>query len=125
MIGFEISVDGQKICTAGVGDLGVVTAMANWVRRIARDPHSGTPIAGQFEEELTFHVGGLTHDADGAGVNVTWLDQALSTGQRITMTVVDTTQVDTPRTRRREDPASVAQRRREYYERLKREYGDA
>ena len=124
MIGFEISIDGQKACTAGVGDLGVVSAIASWVRRVSRDPSSGTPIPGQFEEELTFHVGGLAHDADGAGVNVSWLDQSLNVGQRITLTVVDTTQVNRPRTRHREDPALVEHQKREYYERLKREYGD-
>jgi hypothetical protein len=124
MIGFEISIDGQKACTAAIGDVGVVSVIATWVRRASRAPTSGQMVRAQFEEELTLDVGGLDHDPDGAGVNVKWLDRSLRVGQRITVTVVDTAHIDPPVSRQREDPASAEQRKREYYERLKREYGD-
>jgi hypothetical protein len=125
MIAFEISIDGRKTCTAGVSDLGVTSVMASWVRRVSRDPTSGEPIPGRFEEELTLDVGGLTHDPDGASVNLRWLQQSLQVGQLITVAVVETEEADSPRTRDREDPTWIAQRKREYYERLKREYGEA
>jgi hypothetical protein len=125
MIAFEISIDGQKACTAGVSPSGVTSVIANWVRRPSRDPTSGEPIIDRFEEELTLDVGGLTQDADGASVHVRWLRQPLKPGQRITVAVIETEAADPPQSREREDPAWAAQRKREYYERLKREYGDA
>jgi hypothetical protein len=125
MIAFEISIDGQKACTAGVWPSGVTSVIASWVRRASRDPASGEPIDDRFEEELTLDVGGLTHDSDGASVHVNWLRQPLRPGQRITVAVVETEVADPPQNRKREDPAWAAQRKREYYERLKREYGDA
>jgi hypothetical protein len=124
MIAFEISIDGRKTCTAGVSD-GVASVIASWVRRPSRDPESGDPIPGRFEEELTLGVGGLTHDPDGAAVHLTWLREYLKVGQQITLAVVETDEADPPPTRDREDPAKDARRKREYYERLKREYGEA
>jgi len=125
MIAFEISIDGQKKCTAGVADLGVASVMANWIRRASRDPASGQPIPGRFEEELTLDVGGLAHDPDGAAVHINWLRQPLQLGQQITLAIVETEKADPPRAREREDPTGAARRKREYYERLKREYDDA
>jgi len=125
MIAFEISIDGQKRCTAGVPDLGVTSVIASWVRRVARDPASGQLIPGRFEEELTLDVGGLAHYPDGTSVQVRWLRQHLKVGQQIALAVVETTDADSPRTREREDPTRAERQKRAYYERLKREYGDA
>jgi hypothetical protein len=125
MIAFEIWIDGQKACTAGVTPSGVTSVVTSWVRRPSHDPESGEPVGHRFEEELTLDVGGLTHDPDGASVYLSWLRQPLRPGQRITVAVVETEAADPPPSRSREDPAGAAQRKREYYERLKREYGDA
>jgi hypothetical protein len=125
MIAFEISIDGQKKCTAGVSNLGVMSVIATWVRRVCRDPASEQPIPDRFEEELTLDVGGLAHDPDGGAVQVRWLQQPLQVGQQITLAVVETEAVDSPWTRERTDPGWTERRKREYYERLKREYGDA
>ena len=125
MIAFEISIDGQKQCTAGVSGPGVTTVTASWVHRPAHDPTSDELIPGRFDEELMLDVGGLAHDPDGAPVYLTWLRQPLKPGQQIMLAVVETEHADAPHARKREDPAWTAQRKRAYYERLKREYGDA
>jgi hypothetical protein len=125
MIAFEISINGQKACTAGVSPAGVTSVIASWVRRPSGDSISGEPFGDPFEEELTLDVGGLTHDPDGASVHLRWLRQPLRPGQQITIAVLETGAADPPQKREREDPAWAAQRKREYYERLKREYGDA
>jgi hypothetical protein len=125
MIAFEISVDGQKKCTAGIPDMGVVSIIASWVRRASREATSGEPMPGRFEEELTLDVGGLSHDPDGASVYARWLRQPLELGQQISIAIVETEEADPPPTREREDPAWAERRKREYYERLKREYGEA
>jgi hypothetical protein len=124
MIAFEVSIDGRKACTAGV-PAGVTSVIATWVRRPSRDPESGEPIDDRFEEELTVEVGGLTHDEDGASVHLKWVREPLAVGQQVTLAVVETETADPPRSREREDPTWVAQRKRQYYERLKREYGEA
>ena len=124
MIAFEISIDGEKKCTAGVADLGVTSVLASWVRRAARDAASGQPIPGSFEEELTPDVGGLIHDPDGAAVHLKWCQQRLQVGQQITLAIVETRQIDQPLSRDREDPQWVEQKKREYHERSKREHGD-
>ena len=125
MIAFEISIDGEKTCTAGVAPSGVTSVTANWVRRPYRDPISGESVSGRFEEELILDVGGLTRDPDGAAVHLRWLRQQLLPGQRITIAVIETEAADPPEKRERDEPAQAAERKREYYERLKREYGEA
>ncbi len=114
MIAFEISIDGQMICTAGVSDVGVASVIASWVRRPARDCTSGSPIPDQFEEELGLDVGGLMQDPDGAPVHIRWLQQPLRLGEQITLTIVEAGEVDPPRTRDREDPADAERRKRRY-----------
>lgn len=125
MIGFEISIDDQRVCTAGIGDLGALSVIATWVRRVPPGAPSDEDQSDRFEEELTLDVAGLARDVDGANVNLKWLERSLRVGQRLTVTIVDATHIDEPTSRQREDPAWVEQRKREYYERLKREYGDA
>jgi hypothetical protein len=125
MIAFEIAIDGQKTCTAGVAPTGISSVIASWVRRPARDLATDEPLPGRFEEELTLEAGGLTHDPDGAAVHVRWLRQPLKVGQRITLTVVETAEADPPLSRDREDPTLAERAKRQYYERLRRELGEA
>jgi hypothetical protein len=125
MIGFETAINGQKVCTAAVGDMGVVSVIATWVRRASRGVTSAATIPDQFEEELILDVGGLAREADGSAVDVKWIAQPLVVGQQIRLTVVNTEVADPPKTRHRDDPADVERSKREYYERLKRECGDA
>ena len=125
MIAFEVSIDGREACVAGVAPSGVATVMTSWVGRPEYDPESGTTVGDKLEEELMLDVAGLAHDPDGASVHVSWLRQRLHPGQRITIAVVETEAADPPLAREREDPAPAAERKREYYEQLKHEYGDA
>jgi hypothetical protein len=125
MIAFEIWIDGRKQCVAGIGDLGVASAMATWVRRASLDPTSGEPVPDGVEEELNFEVAGLAYDPDGAAVHSRWLRQPLQLGQQVTLTVVETDEADPPVVREREDPERTERLKRQYYERLKQAYGDA
>jgi hypothetical protein len=125
MIAFEISIDGRPACTAGVSPAGVASVIATWVCRPSSESAAGVALGDCLEEELTLDVGGLAHDPDGASVHLSWLRQPLKPGQQITITVLETAVVDPPQKRIREDPGRAAQQKRQYYERLKREYGDA
>ena len=57
MIAFEVFLNGNKVCRAGVGDLGVLTTVLSWVRREGRNTETKEP--GNIEEELTLNVSGL------------------------------------------------------------------
>jgi hypothetical protein len=99
MIAFEIRLNGKALCTAGVGDRGVVSAIATWVKRVARNPKSGRPLK-RFEEELAFDVGGLIPGRKGASVHLDWVKRRLRIGDEIRVQVVETRRVTRPRTRR-------------------------
>jgi len=49
MTAFEIHLNGHKVCTAGIGEPGVLGAHVSWARREGN----------QLAEELILHVGGL------------------------------------------------------------------
>jgi hypothetical protein len=61
MIAFEVSLNGKRVCTAGVQDFGVLSAIVSWVRRRPAQSRDGKTI----EEELTVEVGGLVTEAPG------------------------------------------------------------
>ena len=124
MIAFEVHVNGKRVCTAGVGRKGVLSAIASWVSRVGRNRKTGKLLRGKFEEELSFDVGGLARDPDRASVLLQWMDHGLRVGDEIRIKVLKTSKVDKPRSRRREDRALVERQKRHYYEQLKREHGD-
>lgn len=87
MIAFEVHVNGQKLCTAGIGELGVLTAMVNWTRA-RRIDKGGVP-----EQILDLAVSGL--DSSSAEFP-SWLRKPITAGDEILIRVVDTTSVDEP-----------------------------
>jgi hypothetical protein len=85
MRAFEISLNGKKLCTAGVGDNGVLVAGANWV---------GKP----GDEDLFLTVSGLSSSRS---EHVDWISQKpLRVSDEIQIRVVETTQVDEPTERK-------------------------
>lgn len=59
MRAFEVSLNGKKLCLAGIGDNGVLTTIVNWV-----------PLKGKGD--LLLHVGGLMGPTD---EHVSWETQ--------------------------------------------------
>ncbi|MEP6993320.1 MAG: hypothetical protein ABI968_02275 [Acidobacteriota bacterium] len=90
MIAFEVSMDGHPICTAGVPGHGVVSVMANRVKR-RQDARRGE--APMPSEELELEVGGLDSDA---GEQLKWFYGPLSLGSSLLVRVVERAQVDAP-----------------------------
>ena len=66
-------------------------------------------------------MGRLAHDPDGVNVNLKWAERKLCIGDQIRIKVVQTSKVDRPRSRKREDPGLDEKQKRRYYKRLKRE----
>lgn len=88
MIAFEVTINGTIVCVAGVGDRGVLTAMATWVKRDP-DRHRGNP--DFVLEELEASIGGK-RGAD----HVSWGDHALAPGDVVQIRVVEADAVDPP-----------------------------
>jgi len=118
MIAFEVRLDGEKVCMAGVGETGVLSAIVSWVRRGA---HPAEQETGSWVETLSCEVGGLMHQ-DGADYHVKWLSQSLGVGQQVTITVVEAPEVDRAPAAVREDPERTRRARRRYFETLQREF---
>ena len=103
MIGFEVVLNGTRICTAAAGDDGVLTAIVTSVGK---------------RNELELKIGGLVKDA-----HLDWpVPKNLAVGDEITVRVVQTDRPDPPTTTQRDDTALVEEGERRYYERLKRKY---
>jgi hypothetical protein len=85
MICFEVRVNGEKICVAGVGDSGVLAAHVTWSqgrqsqRRQPQKPH--------------LHVGGLVNNE-----HVRWTENehVLEVGDEVTFKVVEAGTADEP-----------------------------
>lgn len=116
MLGFEVEINGERSCLAGVAEFGVLTAILSWVRTpemIAKE--------GAEAKKLELHVGGLT-ESNGGQAHVTWLNKDLLVGDEVRIRIVDTDHCDTPGRIEQVDPNADLKMRREYYERLKSEF---
>jgi hypothetical protein len=118
MLAFEVSVNGKRVCTAGMGDYGVLTSILTWVRRRPAESLNGARI----EEELTFEVSALESRKPNPGEHLKWLSEALHVGDSVSIRIVEVDTADPPVERSRQDVDAIERSRRAYYERLKREY---
>ena len=118
MIAFKISINGKKLCVAGVRDFGVLSAIVTWVRR----PPEQTRRRRGIEEELTAQIAGLDSHVH---EHVRWLSRRLRVGDRLAIEIVDAARVDRPTERYRDDPKRIERAKRRYVERLKKELSSA
>lgn len=117
MIAFEVSINGEVTCVAGVDPFGVVSVNAHWLRR-ATDPvgSDGLPVA-----ESRLGVGGLTDEH-----SLRWISTGLAVGDVVRIRLVEVEAVDPPvattppgiPTTARE----MARQERELYLRLRRKF---
>jgi hypothetical protein len=98
MLAFELFVDDERICLAGMEDWAVMSVILSAVR-------SGQRPDGQPREgKLDVHVGGLSEDdPDGVAHHARWARIDLATGSRVSVNVVETDHPDPPARRYRSD----------------------
>ncbi len=108
MRAFEVYLNNQKLCLAGVGDRGVLSAHVTWN-------------TGDANESLELETGGLI------STNmefVSWIRQRpLSVGDHVRISVVEANSVDEPKTRHRTDPAKELRAKKAYVRRTAKELG--
>jgi hypothetical protein len=116
MVVLDVFLNDRKLCRAGVGNDGVLNAIASWVklsgpalaeaRRLERPP-----------EEARLHVGGLA-----GNVHYSWSDRPLRPGDRITVVFGAAKTCDVPSRSRKRDVKEDERRERAYYLRLKAKF---
>jgi hypothetical protein len=106
MRAFKILLNDKKLCLAGVGNRGVLSAIVDWV---ARDQ----------EERLSLQVGGL---ANKEHLNWTGLKR-LRVGDEIRVKIVEAASVDRPVERKRIDPTETLRAKKRYVRMVAKELG--
>lgn len=110
MIAFQIELNGQQLCIAGVDDQGVLTAITS---------HKAS------NQRLFLNVGGLLSHPERA--HASWSKQSLSIGDQISIKVVDVDPdtISQPVEKTIEQDDLVEQQERRYFEKLKQKYEPA
>ncbi|MEW5980614.1 MAG: hypothetical protein AB1898_32970 [Acidobacteriota bacterium] len=121
MITFDVSLNGEPLCLAGIPRHGVLSVIANWVHR--RSSASSDEKDERWIDELSFSVGGLERNpSDVEAEYLHWVKRDLKPGDILTIRVVESDTADEPASREREDPAQVSEQQRKYYLKLKKEF---
>jgi len=96
MLAFEVRIDGERLCLAGMEDWSVLAAHVTAVRRRNAD--------SEPQDELEFAVGGLTQaDRDDVSHHARWACRPLQVGSQVEIAIVDTDRPDEPNRRYRSD----------------------
>ena len=112
MIGLEVTLNDQRVCTAAAGDSGVLSAAVTWVLRTAPGVKEPT--------DLRLDVGGLS-----SGLHLRWpAPRKLAVGDEVRIRVVETAGADPPAETEQRDPGFAEEEERRYYEELKRKFED-
>lgn len=107
MRAFEVYLNGERLCLAGIGDDGVLNAMVDC---IAKPPDQGL--------ELT--VGGLI---SATREHVEWTNRHIAVGDQILVKIVDADRVDQPSKRHMRGLAAELTAQKKYIRRMARELG--
>ena len=113
MIAFEIYLNDQKLCRAGIGDSGVLSAIVNW--------SAATMATGARNEGLFLNMGGLVTPER---KHVSWIDQKpLAVGDRIQVSIVEADSVDEHQRRDPAEDARLRQAKEDHVRRSAKELG--
>lgn len=96
MKSFEVTINGKKQCTAGVGNKGVLTAILSFVKGTSASDEAHQ---GSESESLDISVGGWANIAPGISEHLEWLNQDLSVGDEITIKIIEVVECDEPKTK--------------------------
>lgn len=116
MLVFDVFLNGRKLCRAGVGPAGVLTAFVTW----AASQRGATPSgrgSRPYRTKPVLQVGGLAEDT-----HRNWCRRMLGTGDRVTIRVTRADAFDPPASEEPRDPELVRREERKYYLRLKRRF---
>jgi hypothetical protein len=107
MRGFEVYLNGKRLCVAGIGDDGVLTAILDHVARGGR-------------HDLHLRVGGLLSSTK---EHVTWQSRQLKSGDQVRVKVVEAATIDEPAKRERQDPNLILNAEKDYVRNAAQKFG--
>jgi hypothetical protein len=108
MHAFEVHINGKKLCVAGIGDDGVLSAIVSWVAK------RGTG-------DLFLQVGGLISPID---EHVSWTGtKRLRVGDKIRVKIVEASSVNRPTRRRRIDKVKELRSKKRYVRMMAKQLG--
>ena len=113
---FDVSVNGRRLCRAGVGADGVLNAIVSWAKLTGAAAATARRLR-QPLEEARLHVGGLRDDT-----HRRWPGRDLKIGDRVAIDIVAATSWDPPLHEKPRDPRLIERQERRYYQRLKRKF---
>lgn len=106
MRAFEVYLNDEKLCVAGVGEYGVLTAIVDYV--------------GNRENETSLHVGGLITPRN---EHVRWRNRLLQVGDEVRIRIVDAKSIDRPTKRYRRDPVKELRSQKRYVREMAKKFG--
>jgi len=108
MTAFEVRLNGKKLCIAGIGDDGVLTAIVSYV-------------VGSSRKDLSLSVGGLVSPTR---EHVHWRDDlGLKVGDEVLLRIAESERVDRPRKRTRQDPIARVKQQKHYVRAMAKKFG--
>ena len=106
MRAFKVSLNGKKLCLAGIGERGVVSAIVNWV-------------AGEGGADLFMEVGGFASER-----HVKWIRQKhLHVGDEIRVKIVEAASVDRPIKVKPINPVETRRAQKRYVRMMAKQFG--
>lgn len=125
MLCFEVYLNDERICTAGIGSFGVLTAIVSWVShspaKMARWACENLPATESERVELT--VCGLGPEGVEPVENLKWVEDTLAAGDEIRIRLIEAASADVPKHRYLADPVEDERRKKEYVLRMAKEFG--
>jgi hypothetical protein len=111
MICFDVYLNGEKLCRAGMKDAVVMNCILDWVK------------LEEGGEEMAFTVGGLYDHPSGGTAHPRWLNRRqLKTGDEVTIRIVDSETADEPVSEKVSTPEWLKEQERKYYESVRAKF---
>jgi hypothetical protein len=96
---FQLEINGRPVCTSGIDNFGVLSAIVNWVKRDPSrfDParHSAASVAEFSREALRIEFGGFDSSASPER-HLSWHQQELKVGDVVSIRVLGRGLIDEP-----------------------------
>jgi len=120
MIALRVTVNGAHICVAGAEDLAVLNAIVNAVGTLGALTMKLRPDEAPV---VYLSVGGLTGRTNGEDEHLRWAEQLrLQPGDKVEVEVLETSEVEPPKTAHPQDRERQRQKERDKYEYAKEVY---
>lgn len=113
---FDVFLNDRKVCRAGVGDDGVLSAIVSWARLTGPAAKTARRLKSP-RDETRLHVGGLAENT-----HRNWTNRNLKAGDRVTIAIATAPSFDPPVQITPRDPRAEERQQRRYYEHLKEKF---